>query len=62
LTSAFRGKLLFLALAIMTLVGVIAWLGAPSLRPALPFALGVALLVSIATTLLAGRLLAAASK
>jgi two-component system, OmpR family, phosphate regulon sensor histidine kinase PhoR len=62
LRFGFRGKLSFLALAIVTLVGVITWLGAPSLRPALPFALIVALLVSIATTLLAGRLLAAASK
>jgi two-component system, OmpR family, phosphate regulon sensor histidine kinase PhoR len=62
LTLGFRGKLLFLAVAIVTLVGVVAWFGAPSLRPALPFALIIALLVSIATTLLAGRLLKAASK
>jgi two-component system phosphate regulon sensor histidine kinase PhoR len=62
LTLGFRGKLFSLASAIVALVGSIVWMGVPALRPALPFAVTLALGVALATTLLAAHLLTAASK
>ncbi|HEX6765126.1 MAG TPA: ATP-binding protein [Polyangiaceae bacterium] len=62
MTLGFRRKLLLLAAAIVSLVSFIAWVGAPALRPALPFAVALALGVAFATTVLAERLLAQASK
>jgi len=62
LTLGFRGKLLALATTIIALVGTIVWLGAPDLRPALPFALGLAFGVSLATIVFAERLVATASR
>ena len=62
MTLGFRGKLLALATTIIALVGTIVWLGAPDLRPALPFALGLAFGVSLATIVFAERLVATASR
>ena len=62
MTRGFRGKLIALAASMIAVVGAIVWVGAPDLRPELTFALGLALLASSATALLAGRLLAQASR
>jgi two-component system phosphate regulon sensor histidine kinase PhoR len=58
----FRAKLLLLAASIIAIVGGIVWVSSPALRPALPFALGLALFASSATALLAGYLLTTASR
>jgi two-component system phosphate regulon sensor histidine kinase PhoR len=62
LTLGFRRKLVLLAFAIVSLVGLVVWVGMPSLRSALPFAIALALGVALALTVLAGRLLAQVSK
>jgi two-component system phosphate regulon sensor histidine kinase PhoR len=62
LNLGFRGKLFTLAASMIALVGGVLWLGAPGLRPALPVALGLALVISVLTTLFAGHLLQAASR
>jgi two-component system phosphate regulon sensor histidine kinase PhoR len=62
LTLGFRGKLVAVAASLSAVAGGFAWLGVPALRPALPFALGFAFLVSVVTALVAGRLLSAATR
>ena len=62
MTLGFRAKLLVLAASIIAIVGGIVWASSPALRPALPFALGLALVASLATALLAGHLLTTASR
>jgi two-component system, OmpR family, phosphate regulon sensor histidine kinase PhoR len=62
LTLGFRGKLFVVALGVVACGAGLVGVGAPGLRPALPLAVAFALGVAVVTALLAGRLVASASR